>query len=274
MSENCDVDFIDLNIGCPIDLIFKQGGGSALIRRQNVLETIVRSCSKVLGDKEFTVKTRTGVYANKSVAHDLLPKLEKWGAAAVTLHGRSREQRYTKSADWKYIEQCATNIKRIPVIGNGDIFGIEDYQRIKEAAPHVSSVMIGRGALIKPWIFKEIKEGKTFDISSKERFEMMQKYVNYGLTHWGSDTKGVETCRRFFLEWQSFLYRFVPVGILANPPQKIQQRPEFDTYLGRDDLETLMNSRNCADWVKISEMFLGPVPEGFVFVPKHKANSY
>lgn len=274
LSENIDVDYIDLNIGCPIDLIYQQGGGSALLRRQNVLECIVRSCAKLLDDKPFTVKTRTGIYANRSVAHELLPKLEEWGAAAVTLHGRSREQRYTKSADWAYIEQCASTVKEIPVIGNGDIMSFEDYQNVREVAPHVSSVMIGRGALIKPWLFKEIKEGKTYDISSQERFEMLQKYVNYGLTHWGSDTKGVETTRRFFLEWQSFLYRYVPYGILAKPPQKIQQRPEHDTYLGRDEVETLMTSNKSSDWLKISEMFLGKVPEGFVFLPKHKANSF
>lgn len=274
LADNIDVDFFDLNIGCPIDLIFKQGGGSALLRRQNVLENIVRSCAKLLDDKPFTVKTRTGIYADKSVAHDLLPKLEQWGASAVTLHGRSKEQRYTKSADWLYIEKCASKVKRIPVIGNGDILSYEDYQKSREIAPNVSSVMIGRGALVKPWIFKEIKSEKAYDISSKERFEMLQKYVNYGLIHWGSDTKGVETTRRFFLEWQSFLHRYVPYGIMAHPPQKIQQRPENDTYLGRDDLETLMSSNKSSDWVKISEMFLGKVPEGFVFLPKHKANSY
>lgn len=274
LSENIDVDYIDLNIGCPIDLIYQQGGGSALIRRQGVLESIVRSCAKVLDDKPFTVKTRTGVYAKQLVAHDLLPKLEEWGAAAVTLHGRSREQRYTKLADWTYIEQCASNVKRIPVIGNGDIMSFEDYQMSLKTAPHVSSVMIGRGALIKPWLFKEIKEEKHYDISSQERFEMLQKYVNYGLNHWGSDTKGVETTRRFFLEWQSFLYRYIPLGILANPPQKIQQRPENDTYKGRDEVETMMSSNKSSDWVKMSEIFLGKVPEGFVFLPKHKANSY
>lgn len=274
LNENIEVDFFDLNIGCPIDLIYKQGGGSALIRRQNVLESMVRSCSRLLDEKPFTVKTRTGVFADKSVAHDLLPSLEEWGASAITLHGRSREQRYTKSANWEYIEQCAANVKSIPVIGNGDILTYEDYQRVRQIAPHVSSVMIGRGALIKPWIFKEIKEGKTFDLSSKERFDILQKYVNYGLMHWGSDTKGVETTRRFFLEWQSFLHRYVPYGILANPPQRIQQRPESDTYLGRDDLETMMSSNKSSDWVKMSEMFLGKVPEDFAFLPKHKANSY
>ena len=98
--------------------------------------------------------------------------------------------------------------------------------------------------------------------------------MNYGLECFGSDTKGVETTRRFLLEWLSFLYRYVPYGILVNPPQKINQRPEYDYYTGRDELETLMASRQSSDWVKISEMFLGKVPEGFTFIPKHKANSF
>lgn len=68
------------------------------------------------------------------------------------------------------------------------------------------------------------------------------------------------------------MYRYVPYGILERPPQRINERP--DSFIGRDDLETLMASGNCVDWVKLSEMFLGPVPENFKFVPKHKANSF
>lgn len=296
IHENFHVDFVDLNIGCPIDLIFQQGGGSALIRRPHVLEDIVRSCSSILGDKPFTVKTRTGVYADKSVAHELLPQFKEWGASAVTVsqsgqdlfpfdylltkhflaffqvHGRSREQRYTRSADWAYIDRCAQTVGDFPVIGNGDILSFTDYLESREKAPHVTSVMVGRGALIKPWIFKEIKEQKHWDISSGERFDIMKRYVNYGLEHWGSDLKGVENTRKFLLEWQSFLYRFVPYGLLERPPQRINERP--DAFRGRDDLETLLASPSSQDWVKLSEMLLGPVPDGFSFLPKHKANSY
>lgn len=139
-------------------------------------------------------------------------------------------------------------------------------------APHVSAVMIGRGALIKPWIFKEIKEQKVWNPSSNERYEILRKYVNYGLEHWGSDNKGIENTRRFLLEWQSFLYRYVPYDLLLKPPQQINQRPE--RYRGRDEMETLMSSASSQDWVKLSEMLLGPVPQGFTFVPKHKANAY
>ncbi|XP_039431027.1 tRNA-dihydrouridine(47) synthase [NAD(P)(+)]-like [Culex pipiens pallens] len=274
IAENADVDFVDINLGCPIELIFNQGGGSALLRREKVLEVLVQSCSRLLADygKEFTVKTRTGVYAGKNVAHELVPKFEEWGASLVTIHGRTKEQRYTKRADWNYIRQCAQTVKSVPIYGNGDIFSYEDYVEAKKCAPELAGVMIGRGALVKPWIFQEIKEQKALDPSSSERMEMLKRYVNYGLEHWGSDTKGVENTRRFLLEWQSFLHRYVPYGLLERPPQRINQRPE--PFRGRDDLETLMASPNSSDWVKLSEMLLGPVPDGFNFVPKHKANSY
>ncbi|XP_043642487.1 tRNA-dihydrouridine(47) synthase [NAD(P)(+)]-like [Drosophila teissieri] len=270
--ETAQVDFIDLNIGCPIDLIYQQGGGSALMRRTNILELTVRSCAALSNRLPFTVKMRTGIYADKSVAHELLPLVEEWGASAVTLHGRSREQRYTKHANWAYIEECAAKAKRMPVIGNGDILSYEDYIERRTLAPHVSSVMIGRGALIKPWIFQEIKEKNSWSPSSGQRYEILQKFCNYGLEHWGSDTKGVETTRRFLLEWQSFLYRYIPEALQTAPPQKINARPQ--KYRGRDEMETLMSSGNAADWVKLSESLLGRVPECFTFVPKHKANAF
>lgn len=274
LAEYADFDFIDLNIGCPIDLIYKQGAGSALLRRPHVLEDTVRACSALLAQygKVFTVKTRTGIYADKPVAHEFLPKFEEWGAGLTTLHGRSREQRYTKMADYEYIEQCAQGVKNMPVFGNGDIMSYQDYEEVRAKAPHISGVMIGRGALVKPWIFREIKERKALDLSSSERLEILRNYVNYGLEHWGSDTKGVENTRRFLLEWLSFLYRYVPYGLLERPPQRINQRP--DNFRGRDDLETLMASPDSNDWVRISEMLLGSVPDGFAFVPKHKANSF
>lgn len=95
----------------------------------------------------------------------------------------------------------------MPVFGNGDILSFDDYQRAKETYSTVQGITIGRGALIKPWIFTEIKERKLIDISSGERFDILRKYANYGLEHWGSDTRGVETTRRFMLEWISFLHR-------------------------------------------------------------------
>lgn len=271
LQENTELDFIDLNLGCPIDLIYKKGGGCGMMHRLSALETSVRCASKLLSIP-FTVKMRTGVYQDKKITHTIVPKMAEWGASLVTIHGRSREARYTRQSDWEYIETCAKAAAPCPIFGNGDILSYEDYVERRKIAPTAQGVMVGRGALIKPWLFTEIKEQRVWDISSKERFEILKKYANYGLEHWGSDTQGVENTRRFLLEWLSFLYRYVPVGLLEQPPQKINERPPI--YFGRDDLETLMASGNCADWIKISEMLLGPVPDGFQFLPKHKANSY
>lgn len=270
ISTECNVDFIDINMGCPIDLVFKKGEGSALMGRLSKLENIVRGMVQV-SDVPITIKMRTGIYENKNTAHKVVPILKEWGVSAMTLHGRTREQRYTKAADWSYIDQCAQLSDPIPFFGNGDILSYEDANLHREKTS-ISGLMIARGALIKPWIFTEIKEQRHWDISSTERFEMLKEFADYGLQHWGSDNKGVENTRRFMLEWISFLHRYIPVGVLEQPPQKINERPP--AYIGRNDMETMLASRNAMDWVKISEMILGPVPDQFNFLPKHKANSY
>ncbi|XP_047565160.1 tRNA-dihydrouridine(47) synthase [NAD(P)(+)]-like [Lutra lutra] len=269
LNRTVDVDFVDINVGCPIDLVYKKGGGCALMNRTAKFQQIVRGMNQVL-DVPLTVKIRTGVQERMNLAHRLLPELRDWGAALVTLHGRSREQRYTKLADWGYIAQCVTAASPMPLFGNGDILSYEDANRAMQTG--VAGVMIARGALLKPWLFTEIKEQRHWDISSSERLAILQDFTHYGLEHWGSDTQGVEKTRRFLLEWLSFLCRYVPVGLLERLPQRINERPPY--YLGRNYLETLMASQKAADWIRISEMLLGPVPPNFVFLPKHKANAY
>ncbi|KAF2355471.1 tRNA-dihydrouridine synthase, partial [Trinorchestia longiramus] len=246
------------------------GGGSALMRRQSALELMVRGMTSVL-PCPLTVKMRTSIYMGDKVAHVLAQRCRDWGADMVTVHGRSREQRYTKTADWGYIGECVAATAPMPLIGNGDVLSYEDYNASKQLAG-VQGVMIGRGALMKPWIFTEIKEQRHWDISSSERFQILKEFVNNGFEHWGSDSEGVEKTRNFLLEWLSFLCRYIPYGLLERPPQTMNLKPPF--YVGRDDLETLLSSRDSRDWIKISEMLLGPVPENFAFLPKHKANSW
>nr|XP_054767655.1 tRNA-dihydrouridine(47) synthase [NAD(P)(+)]-like [Lytechinus pictus] len=270
LNNTIDIDFIDVNVGCPIDMVYHKGAGSGLMNRMGKFQEIVRGMSSVL-DVPLTVKMRTGVHNESRIAHKIIPRVYEWGASVVTVHGRTREQRYSKLADWDYLRQCTEAADPYPFIGNGDILSFEDANLFRERSGSAGQ-MIARGALIKPWIFTEIKEQRHWDISSSERFDILQDYVNLGLLHWGSDTPGVRKTRRFLLEWLSFLHRYIPVGVLERPPQKINERPPY--FVGRNDLETLMASANCADWVKISEMFLGPVPDDFLFLPKHKASSY
>ncbi|XP_069585538.1 tRNA-dihydrouridine(47) synthase [NAD(P)(+)]-like [Ranitomeya imitator] len=269
LNRTIEVDFVDINVGCPIDLFYKKGGGCGLMTRMNKFEQIVRGMKSVL-DVPLTVKIRTGVQEKVNLAHKLIPELRDWGVSLVTLHGRSREQRYTKLADWEYIKRCAEIADPLPFFGNGDIFSFEDANLALETG--VSGIMMARGALVKPWLFTEIKEQRHCDISSSERLDILRDFTNFGFEHWGSDMQGVERTRRFLLEWLSFLCRYIPVGLLERVPQKLNERPPY--YMGRDYMETLMASQNVNDWIKISEMFLGPVPPNFTFLPKHKANSY
>lgn len=88
-----------------------------------------------------------------------------------------------------------------------------------------------------------------WDISSGERFDILKEYTQFGLEHWGSDTQGVRRTRRFLLEWLSFTYRYIPIGILERYPQRINEKPL--PYFGRNDMETLMASPYSNDWVKI-----------------------
>ncbi|EEU48089.1 uncharacterized protein NECHADRAFT_75304 [Fusarium vanettenii 77-13-4] len=300
---------IDLNCGCPIDMVFKSGGGSALLENHGKMERMIRGMNAMSGEIPITAKIRTGIRNNRPTATQLIGRLafgarehrERLGApgcAALTLHGRSREQRYTKKADWGYIGECAALIKsynkqkdsltdtaaepdesslpnakdgRMYFLGNGDCYShTEYYENIEKA--RVDTVMIGRGALIKPWIFEEIEKGQYLDKSSSERLGYIEKFVRYGLDAWGSDELGIGFTRRFLLEWLSFAHRYVPVGLLEYLPPSLNDRPP--KYKGRDEMETLMASNNFRDWIKISEMFLGPVHPTFNFQPKHKSNAY
>lgn len=106
------LDFVDINCGCPIDLVFKQGAGSALLDHPRKLGRIVRGMDAALGEVPVTVKLRTGITEKRTSHARILPRVQtEWGAAAVTMHGRSRKQRYSKRADWDYIKECAHELR-------------------------------------------------------------------------------------------------------------------------------------------------------------------
>ncbi|KAG0145307.1 hypothetical protein CROQUDRAFT_706719 [Cronartium quercuum f. sp. fusiforme G11] len=281
VAKELEVDFVDVNCGCPLDLVFKKGAGAALLDHAAKLGRSLVGMSKVLGEIPLTVKLRMGVAETKLTAHKIIPRLPSWGVGATTLHGRSRQQRYSKRADWNYISTCVRTLRKavdeepdlplIPIFGNGDCYDFREYYEDLEMSG-VDGVMIARGALTKPWIFTEIKERRDWDISSRERLDQIGKLASFGLEHWGSDTQGVNTTRRFVCEALGFQYRYVPVGLLERLPARINDRPY--PFKGRDELETLLASSSSQDWVKISSLFLGPPPNDWVFTPKHKSNAY
>mmetsp|Transcript_37104 Transcript_37104/g.115458 ORF Transcript_37104/g.115458 Transcript_37104/m.115458 type:complete len:343 (+) Transcript_37104:688-1716(+) len=279
IDEQVDCDFVDINCGCPLEEVHRRGAGSRLMARTRAMEGVVRCMSASLRTKALTLKMRTADCEDKKstefggrYAHKLVPQLEEWGVSAITLHGRTGRQRYTKLADWDYMRECAQRrAGQTPFIGCGDVLSFEEAD--EHCRSHgVDAIMIGRGALMKPWIFTELAERRHWDISASERFDLTRDFVNFGLDHWGSDARGVETTRRFLLEMLSFTCRYVPIGLLETMPPKINWRPR--PYIGRSDLETKLSSQSAKDWIEISEMLLGKVPAGFSFTPKHKSASY
>lgn len=271
IERESEIDFIDINVGCPIDLVVNKGAGSCLLTKPKRLKQIVMATSASI-DSPLTIKVRTGYFEGRNCVQSFIADVYDWGACALTIHGRTRQQRYSKLADWEYIYGTShLASEHLQVLGNGDIFSYTDWNEHMNAAK-LSTCMLARGVLIKPWLLTEIKEQRHWDISASERFDALKDYVRFGLQHWGSDAKGVETTRHFLLEWLSYMHRYIPTGLLEIVPQKLNWRPPL--YYGRNDLETLMASDSAADWVRISEMLLGPPPASFSFSPRHKSNAY
>jgi tRNA-dihydrouridine synthase 3 len=158
------IDTIDLNCGCPLDMVFRAGAGSALLDSQGKLMKMVKGMVTVSGEIPITCKIRMGVNNSKNTAGKLVQKiiLENVGVSAVTLHGRSRAQRYSKAADWKYIAECAAIIKvakqEMAATTDSSKANLEfgDMQRMAFIGYHkhyLFFLMLGMGMLILMWTF-------------------------------------------------------------------------------------------------------------------------
>lgn len=147
---------LDINMGCPVPKIVKNGEGSALMKDVNLVYDIVRAAvDGTDGKKPVTVKMRKGFDEASINAPEVAKACEAAGAAAVTVHGRTREEYYSGKADWNIIVDVKKSVG-IPVIGNGDIFSAEDAVRMMKMTG-CDGVMVARGALGNPWIFREIR---------------------------------------------------------------------------------------------------------------------
>lgn len=142
----------DINMGCPVLKVVKNGEGSALLKTPQLAEQCVRA---MVGksQKPVTVKIRVGFSEEPFDYKDFAARMELSGAAAIAVHGRTRTQFYSGKADYNKIKEVKQTV-RIPVIGNGDIFSVEDAVRLLDET-RCDAVMVARGALGNPWIFRE-----------------------------------------------------------------------------------------------------------------------
>ena len=169
----------DINMGCPVPKVVNNHEGSALMKEPLLAGKIVEAMAKRV-KCPVTVKFRKGFDENNVNAVEFAHIMEESGAAAVTVHGRTREQFYSGKADWDIIRQVVDRVK-IPVFGNGDIFSGEDAKNMLEQTG-CQGIAVGRGAKGNPWIFREINavmEGKEIPPppTVKERKEMIVRHA-------------------------------------------------------------------------------------------------
>jgi len=148
-------DIIDVNCGCPAWKVIKTGAGSEMLRSP---EKIAAFISKLVDavNKPITVKIRAGIDENSINAVEVAKLIERAGAAAIAIHGRTQQQGYSGKADWEIIKKVKENVN-IPVIGNGDVFTPEDFKEKLEFS-NVDAIMIARGAIGNPFIFQQIND--------------------------------------------------------------------------------------------------------------------
>lgn len=153
IMEQAGPDFIDINMGCPMQKVVKNGDGSALMKNIPLAEAVIRAMVKAV-QTPVTVKMRLGWSRDTLNAVELAQAAEEAGAAAITVHGRTREDFYTGKADWKEIQKVVDAVK-IPVIGNGDVTDGKSAKDLMEETG-CAAVAIGRAAWGNPWIFREV----------------------------------------------------------------------------------------------------------------------
>ena len=149
-------DILDINFGCPVKRVAGKGAGAGMLRNIPLMLDITREVVKAV-NIPVTVKTRLGWDADNRISVDLAEQLQDCGIAALSIHGRTRAQMYTGEADWTLIGEVKNNPRiQIPIIGNGDVTSAEICkQRFEQYG--VDAVMIGRGSIGRPWIFREVR---------------------------------------------------------------------------------------------------------------------
>ncbi len=178
--EQAGPDILDINFGCPVKKVAGKGAGAGMLRDIPKMLDITSKVVKAVS-LPVTVKTRLGWDCENKIITDLAPRLQDCGIRALTVHGRTRSQMYTGQADWTLIGELKQNPGiEIPIIGNGDITSAE--QASKAFSDYgVDGIMIGRGAIGAPWIFKEVREyletGHYTPLSDAEKFNILRRQI-------------------------------------------------------------------------------------------------
>jgi tRNA-dihydrouridine synthase B len=174
-EDKCEI--LDLNFGCPAAKIIRQGSGSALLERPNKLKEIVEAVVNAV-KIPVTVKIRLGIRKSNINVIKIAKLCEEAGASLIAVHARTQKQGYTGKADWSWIKKVKESVN-IPVAGNGDVKTVEDYLRMKKETG-CDYVMIGRGTMGNPYLFKQIVDyQKTGNYSQRDKKQQIKDFYEY-----------------------------------------------------------------------------------------------
>ena len=225
-------DILDINMGCPVPKVAGNGEGSALMREPKRVEEIVSKTARAT-KKPVTVKIRKGFSEDEVNAVEIARIAEASGAAAVAVHGRTREQYYSGKADWDIIRQVKEAV-RIPVIGNGDVNSAQKARQMFEETG-CDAVMVGRAARGNPWIFREIRQyletGEIPERPPREEIRhMMLRHARMQIEHKG-EYIGIREMRKH-ISWYT-----------AGYPNSAKLRGEINLVESYEELERLLSER-------------------------------
>ena len=189
-------EIIDINMGCPVKKVTKTGAGSALMNDPQKAASLVRAIIDRTS-VPVTAKIRSGWDSTKLNAVEVALILEDAGCSAVAVHGRTKVQGYSGEANWEIIESVAEALD-IPVIGNGDLFNAASAKK-KLQETSVEAVMIGRGALGNPWIFRDLISEEEIPPTPNERYLMIERHLRAQIEFLQSEYRGIRRFRQHLM---------------------------------------------------------------------------
>jgi len=212
IAEEANPDFIDINFGCPMKKIIRHGAGAAMLKDLPKMQQMAAEIVKAV-KIPVTAKTRLGWSENDKPIIEVAERLQDAGIAALAIHGRTREQLYTGVADWSLIGEVKNSPKiKIPIIGNGDINSGEKAQNLLTQTG-VDALMIGRGSIGRPWLFREIKHYLKTGVclpspTVKEIAEVLREQLQMNLEWKDNERLGIIMMRRHFAKYFPGLPKF------------------------------------------------------------------
>ena len=222
---------IDINLGCPMKKIIKSGKGAALLEEPEYIRKLLTEIKKEYKDDiALSIKIRVG-YKDFNDPFYYVRLAEELRLKQICIHGRTQKQGYQGDADWEIIKKIKENSNNIKIIGNGDLFNIEDIIN-KTRESKVDGIMLARGILGNPWLIKQAKDYfnnenmKKYDVSKREKRNLLIKHINYYIIDKGEKRAFLDMKKHIF--W--YLSGFYNINEILRYIQKIQKTDDFSDW--------------------------------------------